>query len=118
MEVKTSDLTLLALDWAVQWAHNPTGPTGEGWYERDENGLLFDPLNEYTVSPSTIWAQGGPIIEREKIETRYANKQWCAWHESVGGGNHGSTPLIAAMRCYVASKLGDTVDVPDELLGD
>jgi hypothetical protein len=25
------------------------------------------------------------------------------------------TPLIAAMRCYVASKLGDEVDVPDEL---
>ena len=24
-------------------------------------------------------------------------------------------PLIAAMRCYVASKLGDEVEVPDEL---
>ena len=28
----------------------------------------------------------------------------------------GHTPLIAAMRCYVASKLGDKVDVPDELI--
>jgi len=28
----------------------------------------------------------------------------------------GDTPLIAAMRCYVASKLGDEVDVPEELL--
>ena len=27
----------------------------------------------------------------------------------------GSTPLIAAMRCYVASKLGDEVKVPDEV---
>lgn len=27
----------------------------------------------------------------------------------------GTTPLIAAMRCYVASKLGDVVDVPEEL---
>ena len=28
----------------------------------------------------------------------------------------GPTPLIAAMRCYVASKLGDEVDVPEELV--
>ena len=28
----------------------------------------------------------------------------------------GPTPLIAAMRCYVASKLGDDVDIPEELL--
>jgi hypothetical protein len=25
-------------------------------------------------------------------------------------------PLIAAMRCHVASKLGDTVDIPEELV--
>ena len=24
-------------------------------------------------------------------------------------------PLIAAMRCYVASKLGDNIDIPEEL---
>jgi hypothetical protein len=28
----------------------------------------------------------------------------------------GHTPLVAAMRCYVASKLGDTVEVPEEIL--
>jgi hypothetical protein len=27
----------------------------------------------------------------------------------------GPTPLIAAMRCYVASKLGDEVELPEEL---
>jgi len=27
----------------------------------------------------------------------------------------GDTPLIAAMRCYVASKLGDIVEIPKEL---
>lgn len=27
----------------------------------------------------------------------------------------GPTTLIAAMRCYVASKLGDEVEVPEEL---
>ena len=28
----------------------------------------------------------------------------------------GPTPLIAAMRCFCCSKLGDEVEVPDELL--
>ena len=32
------------------------------------------------------------------------------------GHAFGPTPLIAAMRCFVASKLGDEVDVPDELI--
>jgi hypothetical protein len=27
----------------------------------------------------------------------------------------GHTPLIAAMRCYVASKLGDEVEIPEGL---
>jgi hypothetical protein len=31
---------------------------------------------------------------------------------------YGHTPLIAAMRCYVASKLGDEVEIPQELLGE
>ena len=29
--------------------------------------------------------------------------------------SEGETRLIAAMRCFVASKLGDEVEVPDEL---
>jgi hypothetical protein len=27
----------------------------------------------------------------------------------------GPTPLIAAMRCYVASKMGDEIELPEEL---
>jgi len=34
------------------------------------------------------------------------------WHLHT----EGTTPLIAAMRCYVASKLGDEVDIPTELI--
>ena len=30
--------------------------------------------------------------------------------------SHGTTPLIAAMRCYVKSKLGNEVEIPEELL--
>ena len=83
---------------------------------------------------STDWAQGGPIIEREDISFRkyhnpgkeshgtyYArvcreNGTLVGWHKTTGFQKTGPTPLVAAMRCYVASKLGDVVDIPDELL--
>lgn len=123
MKIKTSELFGSALDWAVTWAQHPSGPTGEGWYERDADGKLFDPLNECTVSPSTIWEQGGPIIEREKISldalTGYSEPMWMANvfdYEDLTCRMYGPTPLIAAMRCYVASKLGDEVDIPETLL--
>lgn len=32
----------------------------------------------------------------------------------IGPYPYGPTPLIAAMRCYVASKLGEEVEIPDE----
>lgn len=84
-------------------------------------------------SPTTDWALGGPIIEQEKIGV------WWATHfvddEGTEYGNHwyaepgmtdenadksytcmtGPTALVAAMRCFVASHLGDEVDVPEEL---
>lgn len=74
-------------------------------------------------SPSTDWAQGGPIIDREMREHgfdvwRTADMAQCAATYERGLPDsyiYGSTPLIAAMRCYVASKLGDEVEIPEEL---
>jgi hypothetical protein len=101
MEVKTSDLTMLALDWAVCVA--------EYGYGADYKTLRF----------STNWAQGGPIIERAYIELHtYSENDDGIVTWRANDFMDGPTPLIAAMRCYVASKLGDTVDVPTELLGD
>lgn len=75
--------------------------------------------------PSTDWAQGGPIIEREQITIGYYAKVRgglgvCATRAKVFDDKgwclmYGDTPLIAAMRCFVTSKLGKEVDVPDEL---
>lgn len=72
-------------------------------------------------APSRIWSQGGPIIEREGIAVVPMAEGWEAQFEpDTQSGllflHHGPTPLIAAMRCYVASKLGDTVEVPEELV--
>jgi hypothetical protein len=122
MKIKTSELKDAFLDWAVGYI------MGEKLRILDRQIVWPE---DYT--PSTDWAQGGPIIERETLGV------WWATHfvdgEGVEYGNHwycetgctdenvnetyhnatGPTPLIAAMRCYVASKLGDEVDVPEEL---
>ena len=68
---------------------------------------------------STNWAQGGPIIEREAIQLtpdEYTGT-WSAYMTNEGEPYEGTgqTPLIAAMRCYVASKLGDDIEIPKEV---
>ena len=115
MNVKTSELQGSALDWAVAKCEgrgiefeDPKDP----WLTLD--GIAHQPLHSYT--PSTDWAQGGPIIEREKIALSYDTERF-GWVASFYAGDDvfGGTPLIAAMRCYVASKLGDEIEVPEEL---
>ena len=106
MKIKTSELTGAALDWVVAKCEGK-----KVGYEF----TLFSPvvivgLDPY--EPSEDWAQGGPIIEREKMEFR--NKGHYASYND-GPTFYGETHLIAAMRCYVASKLGDEVEIPEEL---
>ena len=109
--MKTSELVGPALDWAVASANG---------YIKDCNTWLYEAtleeINEGSYHPSTDWAQGGTIIEREEIEIRKANaKEWHGWMKTIGTGGHGQTPLIAAMRCYVESKLGSDVHIPKEI---
>jgi Protein of unknown function (DUF2591) len=118
MKIKTNELTDRALDWAVERALG----TSEFWFAPDE----FKPQYESGESHySTDWSQGGPIIEREKITSLCIDNDWCAVKGikyAVTGREpdtlirvFGPTPLVAAMRCYVASKLGDIIDIPEEL---
>lgn len=113
--VKTSELTGAALDWAVAKCEGiGLGPRGfVVYYHEGEPSMWY---------PSTNWAQGGPIIEREGINlflrkgaVARAGKPWLAYNYDQLEAE-GPTPLVAAMRCYVASKLGDEVEVPEELL--
>ena len=123
MKIKTSELTGAALDWAVWVAAG-----GAAAYPKTASGSAFLKLwkgnSAKYVHPSTDWAQGGPIIESIK---GFLFKQWleCRPESCCQAEIHnlegdwimfGPTPLIAAMRCYVASKLGDEVDVPEELM--
>ena len=111
MKMKTRGLQGAALDWAVAMC--------EGVKLMGAHGFVRDSYdNEVLFEPSTDWAQGGPIIEREKIGLDYYPDGGQAWGALCDGGNHesfGPTPLIAAMRCFVASKLGDEVTIPEEV---
>ena len=113
--MKTSELEGIALDWAVAWANgNITIKNFSG---------VFYLLDGDVWNPSTDWAQGGPIIEREKITLDFDHNGpdvlWGARHFASDGTmlqcEYADTPLIAAMRCYVASRLGDEVELPEEL---
>jgi len=108
MTMRTSELTDIALDWAVAQC--------EGVINGDALDVGFILEGGYT--PSTDWHEGGAIIEREKIELEWGgnggNENWWACI-NADEDHSGETPLIAAMRCYVASKLGDEVEVPTEL---
>ena len=126
MRIKTSELNGPALDWAVAKCE------GHEW-RNAEICPQYSPAGTRSWChwrPSTDWSQGGPITERENISIDRPVKQrgcavigfhdWHAMHPKNYGGlirfsGSGSSPLIAAMRCYVASKLGDEVDVPDEV---
>lgn len=104
--MKVSELSGAQLDWAVA--------NCEGLVSIDTKNL-FEPwylLRDYT--PSINWAQGGPIIERERIRLD-PRGVWVAGHDSSNDEYLGPTPLVAAMRCYVASKLGNEVDLPVEI---
>jgi hypothetical protein len=122
--MKTSELIGAALDWAVAKCegHQWRCP----WMLEKEGLKAWQNYEKAWGSPtpefSTDWAQGGPIIEREKIRLD------CAWHpqwtaqsphtakiDGYTSWVEGSTPLIAAMRCYVASKMGDEVEASKEL---
>jgi hypothetical protein len=101
--MKTAELTGAALNWAVSKAEGM-----EGHY-------LANPY-----SYSTNWIFGGAIIERERISVisdyHEIKEGWLAEGYDNDVREFGTTPLIAAMRCYVASKLGDTVEIPAEFL--
>ena len=129
MKMKTNELTGAALDWAVARCE----ALGTNLLRVSAGRVFIKDCN--TLIPchfSTDWSQGGPIIEREElsIEPQYTAgglECWVAYGHNLryteqgnyiqGSDNrqYAPTPLIAAMRCYVASKLGDTIDIPEEL---
>jgi len=126
--MKTSELTGAALDWAVAKCIGHRVAENYGSYIRIHLPDLKQSGYTLAFCPSTDWSQGGPIIEREGLDVHCVNTGlWSAkwWANNSGMVKNpaqrfkhniqtdGPTPLIAAMRCYVASKLGDEIEVPE-----
>lgn len=119
--MKTAELIGPALDWAVAKC--------EGYSSEQALDIIY--CDSAALAYSTDWAQGGPIIEQEGIDLycntiaqpNHADQAWRtgSWRARIcsmgrkGEMAYGPTPLIAAMRCYVASKLGDEIEIPEEL---
>ena len=120
MKCQTSKLIGSALDWVVAKCEEYRYGKSEDTEELVLIGMEFVEWN-----PSTNWSQGGPIIEREKLDVWFRvevvmpnhKNQWAATYERglLDSYVFGPTPLIAAMRCYVASKLGEEIEIPKEL---
>lgn len=129
MKVKTSELTGHGLGWAVAVAEGLKPVFTSHWISpRGPNDprrvcvvvTYVTPPFPHVYEPWRDWWQGGPILDREGVclldpaSNQNRNGQW---HANCGAwGADGATLLIAAMRCYVASKLGDEVEVPGELM--
>ncbi len=112
--VKTAELEGDALDWAVS--------------KCEEKEHLFDGHEVGRLHYSTDWSEGGPIIQREKINLQFcrdfrAKDHGLYIHAEIDThlyhgywwGDH-EQPLVAAMRCFVEKKFGPSIEVPDELM--
>lgn len=95
MSMRVQDLIGADLDRAVAKAENLPPP----YYDAANTAARY----------SSRWEIGGPIIEREGITIqRVTDSLWDAFVHRVHHAD-GPTPLVAAMRCFVASKLGDEI---------
>lgn len=116
--IKVAEATGPALDWLVATIEHRRihGVQMVTVVDRDVGWL-----GRFSHRYSTDWAQGGPIIEREGIYLWRPYGALGAWSAKLDDWPnervvHADTSLIAAMRCYVISKLGPEVEVPEELL--
>lgn len=117
IEVKTAELIGPALDWAVSEAIGEKNTISSRFIDNEKGDatLVFWCWDAY----STDWGTGGPLIEKYLCRVVIQPPYWeaCAlrsdkpWVYGLG-----ETVLIAACRAIVADKLGETVQVPKELV--
>lgn len=116
--MKTSELNGKALNAAVAiaqgWFFDPDYSEGPLWVSSNGTAWIAD-----SWMPSTNWEQGGAIIEQKKIGVKHF-RNTSTWAAGVVCNDkfwsaESSNLLEAAMRTFVLSKLGDTVELPEGL---
>lgn len=123
IEVKTADLAGEALGWAVGKAEglylilvppqygNPWRVFARYQASATEHTKRFNPWED--------WALGGPLIDKYEADFQWVRPGMLRAVLSVGqsvGAARAETHLLAAGRAIVSATLGDTVQVPKELM--
>lgn len=130
IKVKVSEASDIVLDYMVALAlgHNIVWDGIAYWISDLNTSKLIWSKWKSTGrpcgwSPSSYWEYGGPVIDQmAKGDLFFMENDGDSYHVAYSVGKHdnthgqGPTPLIASMRCYVTSTLGDEVEVPDELV--
>lgn len=99
---------------------------GDDW-DHDSRVVNITEPNDYgdIFQPAYNWKQGGPIIQQNKINLVYYSENDIPedeserWDAFIGSSDYcgGATPLIAAMRAYVATQ-GNYLELSEEEYGD
>jgi hypothetical protein len=105
-KITTPDASGRDLIWLVAYCEGKTNFEDPAFFIRNPD-----------YDPTTNWAQGGPIIERERIAIEPQIRDlWTtkkAWEGDDSCTTYGSGALIAAMRAHIVAKLGNTSYIPD-----
>lgn len=73
--------------------------------------IVGDPtISPFVRSPSREWEVGGPLIEQNRIATRFEKGLWIA--ECRGHQAKGHTVLVAAMRAFCKAATAERPEVP------
>jgi hypothetical protein len=122
MKIKTAELSGKALCYSVCMIEMPHLVWGEtiGIHYASDQIVVPELPSPACYTPFLGWEEVGPIIERESIDIIRDPNGTAGWgartyRDRKALWSYGPTPIIAAMRCYVASKLGDEVEIPEDL---
>lgn len=113
--VSLYDLENAALDYAVAQCELMLGQDYTLAIDTDIDGTKRVNFGGMYPEWSADWQEAGPIIEREGISLKRVTD--ALWEATIMGEwtEDGPTPLIAAMRCYVGSRLGNEIQLPEGL---
>jgi hypothetical protein len=118
----TAELQGPALRYAMAEAEGLLEELRWGVSEIEALGLCMWTDNHGCWAPDEDWEITGPLIEKYKVDLSYIDTDWHGkplgiWQATCRGVDDvAKTPLIAACRAIVAAQLGDTVQIPEELL--
>lgn len=118
--IPTQELTGAALDWAVASIER-AGKEIDTDYKMVR--IIYPNRMIERYDPSTNWSIAGPILEKNDWCLPIPNTFSALTHlgrylaKTPGGFcYYGDTPLVAALRAFVAANLRHQAEVPEELL--